>query len=123
MPDPDAPVDPALHVPDLSTAAKRARYARELAGLSRAQAARMLQLPPTVIEQFEEERLGSQTLVLTCLAHLPSVYGCSFLWLNTGEPLPGARTAAADLARDMEARGMPRLAIERMIQLIHMLGP
>lgn len=94
--------------------AKRLRAARELAGLSQAQAAELLDVHRPTISEMEA---GRRRVASEELAQLAEIYGVSAAWL-----LGEGGTEGLDQSLQLAARELERLAPEDLEQVIRVLS-
>ena len=96
--------------------ASRLRLARELAGVSQAQVAQMLNIPRPSISQIEA---GNRKVSAEELVAIAKLYDVSASWLAGSEPdEPDPGSAQAELA----ARELSKLKPEDVKRLITLLG-
>lgn len=96
--------------------AKRLRLAREQAGLSQAQVARLLGLHRPAITEVEA---GRRSVTAEELTKLAEIYGVGVSWLACAEDeLTGLRAAKLKLA----ARELQKLKPADMDRLLHLLA-
>jgi hypothetical protein len=85
------------------TLGERARWARETAGLSVAQAAWRVSVPVRCLQELEANLDEAGMMRIHLLAHLPGVYGVRPEWLSRGqrgEVKPETRAALAARVTD-----------------------
>ena len=90
--------------------------ARELSGLSRLQAARVLNVGPSSVAEAES---GARELTPDEFRHFARVYDVSISWLagHTPDPLDHATSKVGLAARDVH-----RLAPDQLRRLLHLLS-
>lgn len=94
---------------------ERLRMAREQAGLSQGQVARMLGLHRPTISEIEA---GRRKVSATELAELAKIYDVSVLWL-IGEETP---TTTRDARVELAARELSKLSEEDLERLLSLLS-
>lgn len=106
---------------DWTTLGRRARWARENAGLSIGQIAALLSVSRAAIERYELDYLDRR-LTIHLTAHLPGYYGVSFRWLTTGEPDPACGPAIDEMVGLLTRANVPEEKWGPVLDLLRAAG-
>lgn len=107
---------------DWTSLGRRARWAREMAGLSTGQIARLVMVPRAAVELYEADDLGQPVLRAHLTAHLPGYYGVSFRWLTTGKPDPSCEPAIDEMVGLLTRANVPEEKWGPILDLLRATG-